>query len=63
MTRASRFVSYAGVLSTAYTLVWLQILHIPFVDASITEQLLPVVRICLLRGMHTVPLLSRSLMS
>ncbi|KAL5536126.1 hypothetical protein ACEPAF_4231 [Sanghuangporus sanghuang] len=42
MTRLTRFATLAGALSTAYALVWLQILHMPFLDASIEEQLLPV---------------------
>ena len=44
MTRLTRFATLAGALTTAYALVWLQVFHIPLIDASTEDQLLPVVR-------------------
>ncbi|KAH8111874.1 dolichol-phosphate mannosyltransferase subunit 3 [Phellopilus nigrolimitatus] len=42
MTRATRFTSYAGVLFTLYALVWFSVIKVPFVDAHVTDELLPV---------------------
>ena len=43
MTRLTRFAAWSGVFTVVYALVWLRVLSVPFLDASIVEQLLPVV--------------------
>ncbi|PAV22890.1 dolichol-phosphate mannosyltransferase subunit 3 [Pyrrhoderma noxium] len=43
MTRLTRFAAWSGVFTVVYALVWLRVLSVPFLDASIVEQLLPVI--------------------
>ena len=43
MTRLTRFAAWSGVFTVVYALVWLRVLSVPFLDASVVEQLLPVV--------------------
>jgi len=42
MTRATQFTAYAALLSITYILLWLDVIPIPLVDASVKDQLVPV---------------------
>lgn len=44
MTRATRFASYASVLTLCYFLAWSSTLPAPFIAAETKDQIIPVVR-------------------
>lgn len=44
MTRATKFAGLSAAFTISYLLVWFSVLPIPFLAASTTDEILPVVR-------------------
>ncbi|KLO20343.1 dolichol-phosphate mannosyltransferase subunit 3 [Schizopora paradoxa] len=42
MTRATQFATYGAVAAIAYILLWLDIIPVPFLDATVKDELIPV---------------------
>ncbi len=43
MSRAASFIAYSAAFAIVYILLWLDVIPVPFLDASVKDQLVPVV--------------------
>jgi len=42
MSRAASFIAYSAAFAIIYILLWLDVIPVPFLDASVKDQLVPV---------------------